>query len=98
MKYEYELIKTANQMFNTNIGENNFEFRFRTFRGITYVDLKINGERASASVRALPNASIFNDTINNIAGGKFMFECQTDDYPHFENFDGIACRFVFIED
>lgn len=98
MKYKYELTKTANQMFNTNIGSNNFEFRFRTFRGLTYVNLRINGEIASASIKALPNVSIFNDAINNIAGGKFMFECQADDYPHFEMFDGISCRFVFIED
>lgn len=98
MKYEFELIKTANQMFNTNIGENNFEFRFRTFRGLTYVDLKINGSQVAASTMALPNRSIFSDDIRRIAGGVFMFECQTDDYPNFEDFDGIKCRFVFIED
>jgi hypothetical protein len=97
-KYYYELPKIPNQQFNTNIGENNFEFRFRSFRNLTFIDLYINGELREAGVKALPNTHLFSAEVNRIARGKFRFECATNNYPYYTDFDGVTCRFVYIED
>lgn len=97
MKYYFELQKTPNQKFNTTIGENNFEFRFRSFRNFTFIDLYINGKLVEAGVKAMPNRHLFKATTDRIANGKFRFECATNNYPYYTDFDGHTCRFVFVE-
>lgn len=93
--YTYQLIKAPNLMFNTNIGDNNFEFSFRTFRGIIYVSVRINGELKCSGIKAIPNKSLFGSVVNNAAGGIFAFLCNYDGYPTHEMFDGYRCVFAF---
>lgn len=92
----YELVRFPNQRFDTNVGSRNFDFTLRTFRGIIYVTLRIDGELTAAGIRATPNASLFSEPVNRIAGGEFRFVCQTEDYPSHEDFDGVRCVFAFI--
>lgn len=95
---KYDLLKTANQKFNTNIGENNFEFDFHTFRGIIYINVRLNGDLACVNTVARQNVSLFNGIVNRAARGVFMFKSLVEDYPSFEQFDGVTCNFVFIPD
>lgn len=95
-KLYYELAKLPNQKFDTTIGDNNFEFRLRTFRSIIYLDVSINGELIQAGVRGVGNQSLFNVEVNRAAGGVFMFECLSDDMPNYNDFDGVTCRFCLV--
>lgn len=93
---EYKLSQVPNQVFNTNINGNNFEFTLRSFRGIVYINVSIGGQLVCSGVRATPNMSLFPNRVNNAAGGVFKFICVDDSYPQHEDFDGITCRFVFV--
>lgn len=92
---EYTLSKVPNQIFNTNINGTNFEFTFRTFRGIVFINVAVDKVLICSGVRAVPNKSLFPNRVNNAAGGTFQFVCINDSYPEYGNFDGITCRFVF---
>ena len=92
----FRLVKTPNQKFSTNINNHVFEFSFRTFRGVTYVTVAIDGTTMECSVKAIPNTSLFTSPTNKIAGGEFEFICSSDDYPHYEKFNGIDVIFAFI--
>lgn len=92
----YDLLKVPNQRFNTNIGDNNFEFDFHTFRGVIYANVRINGEIADVNAVCTPNASLFNSVVNDAADGVFKFVSGTEDYPSYENFDGATCIFAFF--
>ena len=93
--YTYNLIKSPNITFNTNIGNSNFEFTFRTFRGIIYISVYIDGELVCSGIKAVPNKSLFPSEVNNSAGGIFAFLCNYDGYPTYEMFDGFKCVFAF---
>ena len=93
---EYKLQKTANQSFSISLNDHIFEITIRTFREISYCSAAIDMELVEAGAKAVPNHSIFGSSVNNIAGGIFMFKCLADDYPHYENFNGVDVRFVFV--
>lgn len=95
--YTYAIKDIPNQVFNTNIGNRNFEFELRSFRGYIYVSVRIDGEIACAGVRAIPNQSLFPATVNDAAGGIFAFLCPYSDYPTAENMNTVACRFAFCQ-
>lgn len=92
---KYELSKDANQSFDTSVNGRSFSFVFHSFRGMTYVDAYVDGEPKEMGSPAVPNRSIFGGAVNNAAGGEFLFVCRTDDYPYYENFDGLNCFFAF---
>jgi len=92
---EYKLSSVPNQMFNTNINGSNFEFTFRSFRGIVYINVSVDGNLVCSGVRAVPNTNLFPNKVNSAAGGTFQFQCLDDSYPQYDKFDGITCRFIF---
>lgn len=97
MTYAFEMTTNVNQRFDTNIGDDNFEFEFRTFRGVMYANVKINGEIADVNVVCIPNKSLFNSKVNARANGIFMFESVNSDYVKASDFNGITTNFVFVK-
>ena len=77
---EYKLSSVPNQMFNTNINGSNFEFTFRSFRGIVYINVSVDGNLVCSGVRAVPNTNLFPNKVNIAAGGTFQFHCLDDSY------------------
>ena len=62
---EYKLSSVPNQMFNTNINGSNFEFTFRSFRGIVYINVSTihirNMTSLTASLADLSSLRLEND-------------------------------------
>lgn len=94
--YSIALSKVPNQTFTTNINGSSFEFSFRSFRGLMYANVTIDGVLRQAGVRCVPNANLFKSAVNIAAGGIFRFNCLDDSYPSYTGFDGTTCRFVYV--
>ena len=93
--YSEAMSNVPNQMFNTNINGHNFEFRFRTFRGIMYADVRVDGTLMQSGAKCIPNQPLFLGTVNALADGAFMFICMDELYPSYELLDGTTCRFIY---
>lgn len=96
INYASALSKVPNQTFTTNVNGATFAFSFRSFRGLMYANVTIDGVLHQAGVRCVPNQSLFKGGVNNIAGGIFKFVCADDSYPSYRNFDGVTCVFTYI--
>lgn len=94
--YSIALSKVPNQRFTTNVNGHTFEFSFRTFRGLIYANVTIDGVMYHAGAMCIPNDSLFNSEVNHVANGIFRFDCIEDEYPKYNNFDGTTCKFVYI--
>lgn len=93
--YTIELVKVPNQEFSINVEGNVFSIRLRTFRGITFASVSMNGELLTGGVKCMPNSSIFGGNVNTKLKGTLSFKCLTDNFPHYENFDGISCVLTY---
>lgn len=94
--YSIALSKVPNQRFTTTVNGSQFEFSFRSFRGLMYANVTINGVLRQAGVRCVPNENLFKSTVNLAADGIFRFDCLDDSYPSYTGFDGTTCRFVYV--
>jgi len=93
----YNLLKTPNQKFSTSMNGNAVEIRIRTFRGLMYVSISINGKLVESSVRAMPNTDLFGTTVRRTLGGNFMFVCvEKDEYPEYKKLNGTDVVFAFV--
>lgn len=89
--YIFDLVKFPNQTFSTTANGNSLEIALRTFRGIIYANITVNGTLVEAGRRCLANERIFSKSVEQAIGGNFRFVCETDDYPNYQNFDGKSC-------
>lgn len=94
--FQYNLMNVPNQDFTITANENEFLIRIRTFRGIAYADVSVNGVLTNTAMRCVANTPIFTDEVNRAAGGVFMFKCLGDDYPDYKDFNTDNCLFVLV--
>ncbi len=95
--YEVRIRQTANQNFNTQINKHGFNFNLRSFRGLMYVTVDVDGVNAVTGFRVVHNAEILPASVARTVGGNFRFICQDSEYPSFDKLDGVACRLLFYE-
>lgn len=89
--YLFDLVKFPNQTFSTTANGNSLEISLRTFRGIMYASITVNGTPIEAGRRCLANEMIFSNSVAQTIGGNFRFVCETNDFPNYQDFDGKRC-------
>lgn len=95
--YEVKIRQTANQNFNTSINKHGFNFNLRSFRGLLYATVDVDGVNVVAGFRVVHNAEILPASIARAVGGNFRFITQDGSYPTYKDLDGVACRLLFYE-
>ena len=94
MTRRFSLVRYPNQKFNTTCAGNSVAVSLRTFRGIVYANVSVNGELVCAGRPCLPNEPIFPRPVEVAIGGSFRFVCDGDEYPAWEKFGTEACYLV----
>lgn len=97
MKRIFELVNYPNQIFSTTTAGNSVEITLRTFRGVIYANVSVNGVLMCAGARCLANKKIFPSRVENAMRATMYFECSTDDLPSYIQFNTPQCMLV-IED
>ena len=97
MTRRFDLVRYPNQRFTTTCSGNSVAVSFRTFRGIVYASVAVNGVDVCCGRPCLPNEPIFQRPAEGAIGGSFRFVCDGDDYPNYEAFGTEACYLVLDE-
>jgi hypothetical protein len=97
MKRTFELVNYPNQIFSTTTAGNSVEITLRTFRGVIYANVSVNGVLMCAGARCIANKKIFPSRVENAMGATMYFECSTDKLPSYTQFNTPQCMLV-IED
>lgn len=97
MKRTFELVNYPNQIFSTTTAGNSVEITLRTFRGVIYANVSVNGVLMCAGARCLANKKVFPCRVENAMGATVYFECMTDALPSYLQFNTPQCVLV-IED
>lgn len=97
MKRTFELVNYPNQIFSTTTAGNSVEIALRTFRGVIYANVSVNGVLMCAGARCLANKRVFPSRVENAMGATIYFECMTDALPNYLQFNTPQCVLV-IED
>ena len=93
----FNLSTSPNQSFAVSTNGHEVLFRLRTFRRLTYADVTVDGEPVAAGVKCISGYGLLPPSAARTVGGQFMFETTDESYPHYRNFDGVTCRFVYYE-
>lgn len=91
----YELNPIPNQRIQTTVEGNTYDFRFRTFNDMVFVDIEINGYAVAKSVRCLPYSLII-PYKHMEEKGNFYFTTSDNKYPSYKDFSG-GCQLVYLE-
>ena len=97
MKRIFELVNYPNQIFSTTTAGNSVEITLRTFKGVIYANVSVNGVLMCAGARCLANKKVFPASVENAMGAIMYFECSTDELPNYLQFNTPQCMLV-IED
>lgn len=97
MKRKFELVNYPNQIFSTTTAGNSVEITLRTFRGVIYANVSVNGVLMCAGARCLANKKVFPSRVENAMRATVYFECMTDALPSYLQFNTPQCVLV-IED
>lgn len=97
MTRRFDLVRYPNQRFTTTCSGNSVALSLRTFRGIVYASVAVNGVDVCCGRPCLPNEPIFPRPAEGAIGGSFRFVCDGDDYPNYEAFGTESCYLVLEE-
>jgi len=93
---KYSLLNVPNQQFAVSVNGHNAMFRFRTFRGIIYVDVTVDDTLKCRSIKAVPNTALLPNDVRVLLGGQFLFSCSEDDYPNYQLMNKPECTFIYV--
>lgn len=97
MKRSFELVNYPNQVFSTTAAGNSLEITLRTFRGVLYANVTINGVLQCAGARCLANRKVFPGRVETLMGASMYFSCMTDDLPSYQQFNTPQCELIIEE-
>ncbi len=90
----YNLNRRANQRIQIIEEQNSYEFRFRTFNGMLFADVAVNGVDVAKSVRCCPYSLIV-PYRHMERKGNFFFSSESGEYPSYKDF-GNGCKLFYI--
>lgn len=91
---KYSLEKIPNQILSITEGSHTYVIRFRTFNGILYADMTIDGTSVAKSVRCVPYGFIIPYPHMEVAGN-FLMTSAENSYPSYKDF-GETCNLYYL--
>lgn len=95
-KYKLDLLNVPNQKFNTTLGDVNITIELRTVRDLCYMSILQDDNYVLKGIKCIPNTGLLNSELRRMINGDILFECGSDEYPNYLNFNNIDCRLVYI--
>lgn len=90
---KYNIEAYPNQSFFVVADGVEYTFELQLFRGITYVNISIDGNRIVSGAKAIQNTPLIPKGL--VAGGNFYFASELEDYPDSDVF-GKDVELVYI--
>lgn len=90
----YELEPNPNQRVSITQGTHIYEFRLRTFNGMLYADVSVDGVEKAKGVRCVPYGFVIPFPCMEVAGN-FVFSSSEKHYPNYKDF-GSTCHLYYL--
>ena len=95
--YQIECSRDYNQKFFTSLNGHKVALELRTFRGVIYATIDIDGERATTGIKAISGVNLLGSAVARTIGGNIRFVTIDGRYPAPEDFDGHTCCLLYFE-
>lgn len=89
----YELNSEPNQYLEIPVDGHRYSLTLRTFNGMLFADIAVDGTDVAKSVRCVPYGFIVPEFA--MVEGNFLFSAKEDSYPSWEDFDTTCFLYYF---